>query len=148
MWQTFEIALELLNKMTNINQEYYTQNDIVNPLTLGLTKEQVFKNQEKDENIEKRMTLIDLLTKDVIGTKKSMNAIGACGSSYQDTIFFYSMYDKEVQFFSNQIEGFRWSFQRLIGNQRWSREQYWSDYENNWRDCVVYKERFGQPQGD
>lgn len=37
--------------------------------TLGLTKEKLEKNQEKNENMAKIMTLLNLLTKHITGSK-------------------------------------------------------------------------------
>lgn len=79
--QTFERASELLDKMTKINQVWYTQDDMVTPLILGLTKEQIEKNQERDENMTKIMAQLYLLTQHIIGSKKVVNAIKESGSS-------------------------------------------------------------------
>ncbi|WMV32979.1 hypothetical protein MTR67_026364 [Solanum verrucosum] len=78
MRQPFNIVSALLDEMTKINCTWYTMEDQVPPLNLGLTKEQIEKNQERDENIAIIMTQMDLLTKHVIqGCSKVVNAVVA-----------------------------------------------------------------------
>lgn len=96
MRQTFERSSELLDDMTKINQAWYTWDNMVTPLTLGLTKEKVEKNHKRDENMEKMMTQLNLLTKHVIGIKKVMNLIGESESSSKDNALFDPMYEEEV----------------------------------------------------
>lgn len=54
--QTFTKATELLDEMTKIHKFWYKLHDIVTPLTLGMTKKQIKKNQELDKNMAKVMT--------------------------------------------------------------------------------------------
>ena len=74
MSQTFEAASVLLDEMTRINRAWHTREDHVSPLNVGMTKEQLEKNQERDEHMAKMMTQLDLLTKHVMnGGLKAVN---------------------------------------------------------------------------
>uniref|UniRef100_M1DZA3 Uncharacterized protein n=1 Tax=Solanum tuberosum TaxID=4113 RepID=M1DZA3_SOLTU len=53
--------------MTKINWAWYTGEDQVSPLTYKLTKEQIERDQERDQNMAKMMTQQNILTKNVIG---------------------------------------------------------------------------------
>ncbi|WMV41160.1 hypothetical protein MTR67_034545 [Solanum verrucosum] len=78
MRQPFSVASTLLDYMTKLNQSCHTRKDNVSPFNVGLTKEQMEKNQECDENMAKMMAQMDLLTKHVIGGgSKVVNVVGA-----------------------------------------------------------------------
>lgn len=78
MKQTFVLALSLLDEMTKINSAWYMRDDLVSQLNVGLTMDQMEKNQECDENMAKMITQMDLLTKHVMGGGyKAVSAIGA-----------------------------------------------------------------------
>ncbi|WMV32946.1 hypothetical protein MTR67_026331 [Solanum verrucosum] len=110
--------------MTKINRAWYTREHQVSPLNIGLTKEQLEKNQERDENMAKMMTQMDLLTKHVMGGGyKAMNVIdrGSCPS-----------------------------YPRLGGNQCWTKDHDsgWRDREHDWRDRVAnWREMDGDRHG-
>ena len=55
MRQSFAVASALLDEMIKINWTWHTREDHVSPLNIGLTKEQMIKNQERDENMAKMM---------------------------------------------------------------------------------------------
>ncbi len=57
--------------MRKINRAWYTREDQVSPLNVGLTNEQLEKNQDCDENLAKMMTQLDLLSKNVMGVDSS-----------------------------------------------------------------------------
>jgi len=77
MRQPFDIASALLDEMMKINRAWYTSEDHVSPLNLGLTKEQMVQKQERDQNMAKIMTQMDLLTKYVMGG--GYRAVNECG---------------------------------------------------------------------
>lgn len=53
--------------MSKINHAWYIKEDHVSLLNFLLTKEQLKKNQDRDDNKAKMMTQMDLLTKHVMG---------------------------------------------------------------------------------
>uniref|UniRef100_M1DZ77 Integrase core domain containing protein n=1 Tax=Solanum tuberosum TaxID=4113 RepID=M1DZ77_SOLTU len=63
--------------MTKTNRAWYTREDQVSPLTFELTKEELEKDQERDQNMAKMMTQLDILAKNVMGAgAKSVNVVG------------------------------------------------------------------------
>ena len=76
MRQMFAATSVFLDEMTKINRAWHTREDHVSPLNLGMTKEQMENNQERDENMAKIMTQMDLLTKHVMnGGFKLVNIV-------------------------------------------------------------------------
>lgn len=67
MRQPLDITLILLDEMSKINHAWYIKEDHVSLLNFLLTKEQLKKNQDRDDNKAKMMTQMDLLTKHVMG---------------------------------------------------------------------------------
>uniref|UniRef100_M1DDU9 Uncharacterized protein n=1 Tax=Solanum tuberosum TaxID=4113 RepID=M1DDU9_SOLTU len=65
--EPYLIAAQLLDGMTKINRAWYTREDQMSPLTFKLTKEQIGKDQERDQNMAKMMTQLDILAKNVMG---------------------------------------------------------------------------------
>lgn len=64
----FHVVSAFLDEMmTKINSAWYNKEDQVSPRNLGMTKDQLTKNQERNENMAKVMTKIDLLTKHFMG---------------------------------------------------------------------------------
>ncbi|WMV45666.1 hypothetical protein MTR67_039051 [Solanum verrucosum] len=136
MQQSFDIVSTLLNEMTKNNHAWYTRDDQVSPLNFGMMKEQMEKNQERDENMAKMMTQMDLLTKYVMGSgSKSVNAVGVSGVNL-DEAHFESMYNEKVHFLANQTGGFRPNYPRPDENQSWNRDRGdgWRGRDRNWRD--------------
>ncbi|WMV29901.1 hypothetical protein MTR67_023286 [Solanum verrucosum] len=79
------------------------------------------KNQERDENMAKMMTQMDLLTKHVMsGGYKVVNAVGANSGMSSNDAQFLAMYNKKVQFLTNQARGSRPRYPRPSGNQGWT----------------------------
>uniref|UniRef100_M1DRN5 Retrotransposon gag protein n=1 Tax=Solanum tuberosum TaxID=4113 RepID=M1DRN5_SOLTU len=77
MQQPYEVASQLLDGMTMINRAWYTCEDQVYPLTFRMTKEQIEKDQERDQNMAKMMTQLDILAKNMMGSGlKSVNVVG------------------------------------------------------------------------
>lgn len=68
MQKPFEIAYTVLHRTTKIKFSWQTREDQVYPLNFKMTKEQIVKDQECDENMVKMMTQIDILSKHVIGS--------------------------------------------------------------------------------
>ena len=86
-----------------------------------MTKEQLEKNQERDENMAKMMTQIDLLTKYVMNSGlKTVNAIDAGKGHVSEDVKFDTMYEEEVQYLSNQPAGSRPNYPRPGGNPNWN----------------------------
>jgi len=66
MRQLFEVVSVLLDEMTKIKRTWYTREDQVSAINFELSKEQMQNNQERDENMAKMISQIDLLTKHVM----------------------------------------------------------------------------------
>ncbi|KAK4729675.1 hypothetical protein R3W88_022663 [Solanum pinnatisectum] len=67
IYQPYVIATQILDGMTTINRVWYTREDQVSPLTFKLTKEQMEKDQQRDQNLAKIMTQLDILSKNAMG---------------------------------------------------------------------------------
>ena len=61
MLQSFAVTLFLFHDMTKIIQAWYTQEDQVSPLCFGMTEEKIDKEIERDANIKKMLTQMELL---------------------------------------------------------------------------------------
>ncbi|WMV24967.1 hypothetical protein MTR67_018352 [Solanum verrucosum] len=77
MQQPYGVAVQLLDGMTTINRSWYTCEDQVSPLIFKLSKEQMEKDNERDKNIAKIMTQLDILFKNVMRAgARGVNAVG------------------------------------------------------------------------
>jgi len=77
MRQLYDLVALLLDDMTKVNQELHAREDQMPLLQVGLRKEQIKKDHERDENIAKIITQNDLLSKHVMGGgTRSVNAVG------------------------------------------------------------------------
>ncbi|XP_015168639.1 uncharacterized protein [Solanum tuberosum] len=77
MQQPYAVAIQLLDGMTAINWAWYTREDQVSPLTFKLSKEQMDKDNERDQNMTKIMTHLDILSKNVMGASaRGANVVG------------------------------------------------------------------------
>ncbi|KAK4731583.1 hypothetical protein R3W88_024571 [Solanum pinnatisectum] len=77
MQQPYMIAAQLLDGMTTINRAWYIREDQVSPLMFKQTKEQMEKDQKRDQNMAMIMTQLDILSKNVIGSSgQSVNDMG------------------------------------------------------------------------
>jgi len=117
MQQPYAVAVQLLDGMTTINRAWYTREDQVSPVTFQLSKEQVEKDNERDQNMAKIMTQLDILSKNVMGAgTRGVNAIGIrCANPEEST--FDALYNEEVNFLANQGGGYRSNYPRQGGNQ-------------------------------
>lgn len=94
MQQPYVIAAQLLDGMTKINRAWYTHEDQVSPLTFKLTKEQLEKDQERDQNMAKIMTQLDIFSQNVMGAgARSVNVVGVgcvknCSCKCRSTLVF------------------------------------------------------------
>jgi len=68
MLQSFKEASFLLDGMTKVNQTWYTKVDQVSPLCFILMQEQLDKEKERDENIKKMLSQMELLQEHMKGT--------------------------------------------------------------------------------
>ena len=68
MLQSFEVASFLLDGMTKVNQAWYTKYDQVSPLCFRLTQEQLDKERERDENIKKMLSQMEVIQEHMKGT--------------------------------------------------------------------------------
>jgi len=75
MLQQFEVTSSLLDNMTKINQACYTQEDQVSPFSFRMMKEKLDKEKERDENISKIMSQMELLQKQVLQTIGEPNEV-------------------------------------------------------------------------
>ena len=80
--------------MSTINPSWYTREDRVSPLTLKFTKEQRERDQERDQNMAKMMTQLDIFAKNVMGDgAKSVNNVDV-GSPNPDEAKFEVLYNE------------------------------------------------------
>uniref|UniRef100_M1DSX9 Integrase core domain containing protein n=1 Tax=Solanum tuberosum TaxID=4113 RepID=M1DSX9_SOLTU len=130
MQQPFEIAFNLLDGMTNINRAWYTQEDQVSPLTLRMTKEKIEKHQERDQNMAKMMTQLDILSKNLMGNgPRVVNVVGITSGANPENAHFKALCNEEVNFLANQGGGFHPSYLRQGRNPGSNRER-----DDGWRD--------------
>uniref|UniRef100_M1DIL3 Integrase core domain containing protein n=1 Tax=Solanum tuberosum TaxID=4113 RepID=M1DIL3_SOLTU len=145
MQQPYVIATQFLDGMSTINRAWYTCEDQVSPLTFKLTKEQLEKDQERDQNMAKIMTQLEILSKNVMGAgARNVNAVGV-GCVNPDEAKFEALYNENVNFLANQGGGYRSKYPRQGGNQCWNRDDGWKDRDREWRDRnPTWKERDGE----
>ncbi|KAK4731373.1 hypothetical protein R3W88_024361 [Solanum pinnatisectum] len=112
MQQPYVIATQLLDGMTKINLAWYTWEDQVSPLTFKLTKEQMEKDQERDQNMDKIITQLDILSKNVNGAgTRNVNVMGV-GCVNPKEAKFEALSNEEVNFLANQGGGYRTNYPR------------------------------------
>ncbi|WMV58693.1 hypothetical protein MTR67_052078 [Solanum verrucosum] len=88
MQQPYAIAAQLLDNMTTINRVWYTREDQVSMVTFQLSKEQVEKDNERDQNMAKIMTQLDILSKNVVGVgARGVNVVGVRGANLEKMKF-------------------------------------------------------------
>lgn len=65
--EVYAVVAHLLEGMTTINIVHYTREDQVSLVTFQLSKEQIKKDNERDQDIAKIMTTLDIISKNVMG---------------------------------------------------------------------------------
>ncbi|KAK4721531.1 hypothetical protein R3W88_011764 [Solanum pinnatisectum] len=134
MQQPYAVAAQLLDGMTTINKAWYTREDQVSPLTFKLSKEQIEKDNERDQNMAKIMTQLDILSKNFMRAgAHSTNVVGV-GCANPEEMKFEALYNEEVNFLANQDGGYRSNYPRQGGNLGWARDESWKDRDHEWRD--------------
>uniref|UniRef100_M1DJW5 Integrase core domain containing protein n=1 Tax=Solanum tuberosum TaxID=4113 RepID=M1DJW5_SOLTU len=127
MQQLCAVVAQLLDGMITINRGWYTSEDQVSPVTFQLSKEQVEKDNERDQNMAKIMTQLDILFKNVMGAGAcGLNVVGVGGVNPEE-MKFKDMNDEEVNFLANQGGGYRSNYTRQGANQGWVRDDGWKD---------------------
>uniref|UniRef100_M1DYA7 Uncharacterized protein n=1 Tax=Solanum tuberosum TaxID=4113 RepID=M1DYA7_SOLTU len=109
--------------MTTINRAWYTREDQVSTLTFKLTKEQIEKDQERDQNMAKIFTQLDILSKNVRGAGARGVNVEGVGCANPVEAKFEALYNEEVNFLANQGGGYRSNYPRRGGNQGWSNDK-------------------------
>ena len=129
MQQPYAVAAQLLDGMTTINRVWYTREDQVSLVTFQLSKEQVEKDNERDQNMAKIMMQLDILSKNVMGAGAcGVNVVGVGGANPEE-MKFEVMYDEEVNFLANQGGSYRSNYPRQGGNQGWVKDDDWKDQD-------------------
>lgn len=83
--------------MAKINRAWHTTEDHMTPISLAISEEQMLKDQERDENMVKIMTQMDLLIKHVMGSgSKSVNVVETGDGKCPDDERFDVMNNEEV----------------------------------------------------
>ncbi|XP_049405185.1 uncharacterized protein LOC125868605 [Solanum stenotomum] len=95
MQQPYAVVAQLLDGMTTINRTWYSREDQVSPITFQLYKKQVEKDNVRDQNMAKIMTLLDILSKNAIGAgASSINVVGV-GCANHEEASFDTLYNEE-----------------------------------------------------
>lgn len=115
MAQIFEVPSTLLDKITIKSRSWNTWDTKVvigDPFVSNVSQEKLKKDDERDENMAKSMTQMDLLTKHMLNpTPKMVNTMVSKGTrSYEDSEV--KAFDEEVWFLSNQVVGFLPTYHR------------------------------------
>uniref|UniRef100_M1DTJ5 Retrotransposon n=1 Tax=Solanum tuberosum TaxID=4113 RepID=M1DTJ5_SOLTU len=95
----------------------------VSPLMFKLTKEQLEKDQEWDQNMAKIMTQLDILSKNVMGAGARNVNVEGVGCVDPDEAKFEALYNEEVNFLANQGGGYLSNYLRQGGNQGWNKDE-------------------------
>lgn len=92
--------------------------DLVSSSHRGPSKDQLSKNQDRDENIAKMLTQLELFTNHVMGRNhKRVNVLEATSDVIFGSTSFEGDYNKEVDYMGNQMVGSRLTFSRQLKNQ-------------------------------
>lgn len=84
--------MALLDDMTKIKRAWYTCDNLISSMPRGPSKEKMKKDQERDENMAKMMTQLDLLMKYVMhSSRRSVNVVG-----YASSVPYEATYNEEV----------------------------------------------------
>ncbi|XP_015165388.1 uncharacterized protein [Solanum tuberosum] len=143
MFQSFEVASFLLDDMTRINQVWYTKEDHISPFQFRLTQEQLDKEKERDENIKKMLTQMEVLQEHMKGTCGVFRVEEGSFSSYSNPMENQGWNSKTCE------EGFYPRYWQRGGNQGWNHHkeveqrrchQDLSEQYEHWRREDEYEE--------
>ncbi|KAF3650187.1 hypothetical protein FXO37_18588 [Capsicum annuum] len=131
------IASNLLDQVTKQSRGWHTRDTEVSvgaPSASFVSQEQNKKYEERDANMAKVMTQLDLLTKHMMGDPpKVVNVVASKSAKAYDDEETESL-DEEILFLSSQSGGSRPTYQRQVGNQDRDRDHDCRDKERdyNW----------------
>uniref|UniRef100_M1DN23 Putative plant transposon protein domain-containing protein n=1 Tax=Solanum tuberosum TaxID=4113 RepID=M1DN23_SOLTU len=130
MRQPYELAALLLDDMTKVNRSWHTREYKAPLLQVVLSKEQIERDYERDENIAKMITQIDLRSKHVMrGGTKSVNAVGTNNREVEKYIYM-PPHDRLCPKDPTGLEGSNMEdmlvriYNKVEGADKWGREFY------------------------
>uniref|UniRef100_M1DKD0 Uncharacterized protein n=1 Tax=Solanum tuberosum TaxID=4113 RepID=M1DKD0_SOLTU len=97
MQQLYAVVAQLLDVMTTINRAWYTHEDQVSSLTFKQSKERIEKDNERDQNMAKIMTQLDILSKNVMGAGARGVDVMGVGDANPEEMKFEALYNEEMK---------------------------------------------------
>ncbi|KAH0650166.1 hypothetical protein KY284_030078 [Solanum tuberosum] len=82
------------------------------------------KEEDRDKQMDKMITNVELLAKPMIGTEKSVNNIRSHGASSIEEDSSYSLFDEDIKYLVNQGLGSRLGYQETT-------QGHWHPQEEN-----------------
>lgn len=119
MQQPYVITTHLLDDMTTINITWYTSEDQVSPLMFKLTKEQMEKDHERDQNMANFMTQLDIFSKNVIGAGTRSIDVVCVRCTNPTKAKFEALYNEDVKFLSIQGGGYHSIYPSILNKRKY-----------------------------